>query len=222
MKSLRLQATLSCALAACLPWAKVFAQSRAELDTRWHVAGEVGGVIGGTWLSGLDVPTVATGGGAQVAIRATRTVSAGARAGAALRVGAQPLHLTENAVRWDGGTLADVQLVGTLSLGVTPVGALMSDIDFSAGVSTFSGASTIVPFRSAPRVAPSADVGISVHRGRSSDEANAEREPHPYALFARYSAVRIDPGSPTTGEVGRTSASAGWARRVTVGMRVQR
>lgn len=222
MKSLKIHATLSCALAACLSGASALAQSGVELDSRWHVAGEVGGVIGGTWLSGIGVPTVATGAGAQVAIRATRAVRARTSAGMSLRVGAQPLHLTENAVRWDGGTLADVQLVGTLSLGARPLGTLLSEIDFSAGVSTFSGAGAIAPFHSAPRVAPLADAGVSFRRKRRREEANAEREPHPYALFARFSLVRVDPGSPGTTNAGRTSASAGWVHRATLGMSVQR
>lgn len=191
----------------------------ADYDPRWLFAGEVGGVIGGLWLKGDGTPTVHTGTGAMVALAAHRATSARIDAGFALRVGAQPLRLREHSDSWDGGTLTDTQLMGTVAVAIWQTGGVLSELNLGAGASAMSGARSIAPFANAPSIAPVAEAGVTIHRGPAGDRDAA---PHPLALFARYSVVRVDPGVPGTLTTGNASAVAGWVSRVTVGIRVQR
>ncbi len=218
-----------CVVAACVPLLGARAQRSSTgrdvdniLDTHWYVSGEVGALVGGTWLSGPTIPTVTSGAGAQVALSAMRAVRPRLYLGAALRVGAQSLRLAEHDVRWDGGTLTDVQIVGAATVTAPPRHLLQSEVNVSAGLTSFSGAGALAPFALTPRVSPVADIGVTFRRARSNDEINAEREPHPFALYARLSIVRVDPTSSATFQNGQEIASAGWVRRMIVGMRVQR
>lgn len=191
----------------------------ADYDPRWLFAGEVGGVIGGLWLKGEGIPTVNTGAGAMVALVAHRATSARFDAGLSLRVGAQPLRLRTHSESWDGGTLTDAQLMGTVAVAVRRTGSVLSEFNLGAGASAMSGARSIAPFANAPSLTPVAEAGMTFHRGPGADRNAA---PHPLALFARYSVMRVDPGVPRTVMTSNATAVAGWVRRITIGLRVQR
>jgi hypothetical protein len=197
----------------------------AQASSGWTLSGDVGGAFGGTWLEGPSVPTVSSGTGVSVALGARRSLRSrradGVSAGVAVRVAAQPLRLREQGARWDGGTLTDAQLIGTLTLPIDRAPRRRVDVELGAGLSVLSGTSSLFPFSALARTLPTLESGLVLFRNRAADDA-AARIGRPIGLFLRYSVTRVDPIPAPADDVSSTPTTAGWVRRVFVGLRVQR
>lgn len=193
--------------------------------TGWTLSGDVGGAFGGTWLAGSSAPSVSTGTGVAVALGARRRLSSrradGMSAGVAVRVAAQPVRLREQGAQWDGGTLTDAQVMGTLTIPVDRTPRRRADVEFGAGLAVLSGAGTLYPFSALARTLPTLESGLVLFRSRAANDATA-RASRPLGLFVRYSMTRVDPAPARADDVSSTPTTAGWAGRVSVGLRVQR
>ncbi len=189
-------------------------------SARWLLGGEIGGGLGNTWLAGGTAPTVSTGAGVALSIGAQRSVSRRIAAGGVVRVVAQPLHLREGDARWDGGTLTDTQLLGTIALALSRESAVQPSIEFGGGVALLSGARSLYPFSAAARVTPATEFGVSLQRANRPKVGGATS--YPLSLVARYSLVRIDPGPAPATAFESMTAVAGWVGFTTFGIRVQR
>lgn len=211
-------ATLS-ALASALGGIRASAQ---DVDPRWVVAGEAGGIVGGRWLRGGDVPTISSSAGAELSLRATRGAAPHVDLGAAVRIAAQGLQFRQNADRWSGPTLASGALVGLASMSVHQSDSWRSAIDLGAGLAWFSGARNVYPFSSASQVAPVVEAGVSL-RHLPGDGGPAHRRSliGQTGFFARYELTRLDPGATPVGAPGATGV-AGTVGRIAVGLRVER
>jgi hypothetical protein len=199
--------------------------ARAQASSGWTLSGDVGGAFGGTWLDGPSVPTVSSGSGVTVALGARRSLRSrradDVSAGVAVRVVAQPLRLREQGARWDGGTLTDAQIIGTLTLPIDRAPRRRAEVELGAGLSVLSGTSSLYPFSALPRTLPTVESGLVLYRNRPADTA-ATRSARPIGLFVRYSVTRADPSPTPADDVSSTPTTAGWASRVSVGLRVQR
>ncbi|MBL0172962.1 MAG: hypothetical protein IPP90_20100 [Gemmatimonadaceae bacterium] len=186
---------------------------------RWRYGGEVGGVLGGTWLSGPSSPSVVTGTGASLSVDVQRSASARVNAGGALRVMAQPVRLREARTQWDGGTLTVAQAMAIVDVAMHRGHRADAHVELGGGLSLLSGARSVYPFSSAARVTPTTEVGILLERVTHGDAALSR---WPLGLSVRYSVARVAPGSSPTTAIDGTRASAGWVGRTTIGLRVKR
>ncbi len=185
----------------------------------WLVGGDVGALMGGTWLEGTQAPTLSGGVGVALSLDAKHSVSGRLDVGGAIRVAAQPLRLREADARWDGGTLTDAQILGTIAIARRHAGQLETDLTFGGGLALLTGARSLFPFSAAGTVTPVTEAGIALRRGGRGDGGLTSRR---VALFARYSVMRLDPGPTPAAAMDATSASAGWVARTTIGLRVER
>lgn len=220
--SRRLRALACCAGALAFVALPLVAESQsANLGGRWTISGEAGGVLGGKWLDGPDAPTITSGAGAELSLRALYPASNRVSAGVAVRVAAQSLRLREQGASWDGGTLTTGQLLAIAAYGLSRGISWDSDLDVGGGLTLLSGARAIFPFSTASRVAPSGDVGVSFRHQASVSPSGARRRSliGQTGLFARYGITRLDPGSASPG--GAVGVS-GWVTRTSVGLRIER
>ncbi len=199
-------ALMAAALLAVLP-TRVVAQATAR---QWQVTGELGGVMGGTWLNGLTAPTVTTAPGVVLGIEVQRNVSSHASAGVSVRVGAQPLSLTELNTKWSGGTLTEGNALGIVSLFAKSEKHLKMSLDLGLGIATLAGARNILPFRDASSLSPLGELGVSLHR----DTAGLKSAQREQGLFVRYSIIRLDASAV------EATATTGWIGRLTAGVRL--
>ena len=176
----------------------------------WRVTGEVGGVIGGTWLRGAGVPAVTTDPGATIGVGASRQLVSGVNAGATLRIGAQPVVMKESGATWAGGTLTETELMAQLTIMSAQGTTLRPALELGAGAALLTGARNVLPFHDASSIAPIAEGGFSVRRDANSSG------PQDLALFVHYGIVRLDASA--AGAV----TTSGWVRRLTIGLRVTR
>jgi len=176
----------------------------------WRVTGEVGGVIGGTWLRGTGAPTVTTDPGATIGVGASRQLVSGVSAGATLRIGAQPVVMKETGATWAGGTLTETELMAQLTIMSAQGTTLRPALELGAGAALLTGARNVLPFHDASSIAPIAEGGFSVRRDANS---STSRE---LALFVHYGLVRLDASA--AGAV----TTSGWVQRLTIGLRVTR
>lgn len=176
----------------------------------WHVAGELGGVVGGTWLNGSNAPTVTSTPGVVLGIKVQRTVSPHASAGAAIRLAAQPLSLRERDTKWSGGTLTEGDLLGVVSLYAARDQPVSVSVDVGLGIAVLSGARSILPFRDASHLSPLGELGVSLRQ--STTRAQSARQER--ALFVRYGMLRLDASAT------ETIATTGWVGRLTAGVRI--
>ncbi len=184
-----------------------------RLPMNWRVTAEVGGVIGGTWLTGPQAPTVGGDLGVTLGVGALRSLVPNAAAGVALRLGSQGLTVTEQDASWSGGTLTEADVVGVLALTSRRRARAQLSLDVGGGLAFLSSARDLLPFRGAVRASPLGEIGLAVRRA-GLVKADAPRRD--LALFARYSALRV--GTAAT-SVDHTS---GWIGRISVGLRVTR
>ncbi len=201
-------ALLAAALLAASP-RRVVAQVAAR---QWHVTGELAGVIGGTWLNGSTAPTVTTAPGVVLGIDVHRNVSSRASAGASVRIGAQPLSLTERETKWSGGTLTEGNALGVVSLFATGEKNLNISLDFGFGIALLSGARSILPFRDASSLSPLGELGVSLHRNTTGLKSARYEQ----GLFVRYSMLRLDASA------AEATATTGWVSRLTAGVRISK
>jgi hypothetical protein len=184
--------------------------SAQRAPDRWRFTGDVGGVLGGTWLRGIGAPTVTTDPGASIGVGASRPIGSGSAVGALLRIGAQPVVMKESGTTWSGGTLTETDVLATLVL-MSPQGtALRPALELGAGAALLSGARNVLPFHDASSVAPIVEGGVAVRRDANSSS------PEDLALFVHYGLVRLD--------ASQTNAvsTSGWVPRLIVGLRVTR
>ncbi len=188
--------------------------SPARADAKhWSTSGEVGGVLGSEWLVGSSNPTVRTSAGVFLGLNGRRLLMSGAAFGLAARFGAHALSLSENDVRWSGGTLTELDLLGAAAM---PIGSASSPlaVEIAGGVAVVSGAREIAPFRDAARVAPLAEVGIALHRGGGGGGARSQQRAP--MLVVRYGIVRLDASAVNA------ITTSGWVRRLSAGLRITR
>ena len=178
---------------------------------RWSTSGEVGGILGSDWLVGRSNPTVRTSAGVFLGLNGQRRLVSGTSFGLAARFGAQALSLSENDVRWSGGTLTELDL---LAAAAKPIGSTGSPLalEIAGGVAVVSGARAIAPFRDVARVAPLAEVGMALHR--IGNTARSQRRAPMFVL--RYGVVRLDASAV------KASTTSGWVRRFSAGLRIAR
>lgn len=201
-------------------------ESRAQASPAgWTLSGEVGGAFGGTWLEGPSVPTVSSGTGVAVAVGIRRSLKTpradGLSAGVAVRVAAQPVHLRELGSHWEGGTLTDAQVMGTLTLPIDRTPRRRANLELGAGLSVLSGARTLYPFSALARTLPTLESGLVLFRSRAAEGASS-RISRPLGLFVRYGVTRVDPTPVPADDVSAAPTTAGWVGRFAVGLRVQR
>ncbi len=160
--------------------------------------------------------------GAMLSLTASRETHLGVRAGVAVRVASQPLTLREADVQWDGGTLSDAELLGTVAVALRRGRRIRSDLEAGAGLVALSGARTLLPFATASRIATVGEAGISLRRGSGLDAVARQSafDLRSLALFARYSVMRLDPGIDASAVVGDTPGTTGWVGRIAIGLRV--
>jgi hypothetical protein len=171
--------------------------------------------LGGTWLSGAAAPTVSTRPGVALSLDVHRTTGSRISGGGAARVQAQPLQLREHDIEWDGGTLTDAQLLGTLAVALHRGSSLQSALEFGGGLTFLSGARTLYPFSQAGRVTVASEGGISLQRSDA-------RHTRAMAIVLRYAVVRLDPGPTSVTNPEAMSGTVGWVGRSTLGLRIQR
>jgi hypothetical protein len=176
----------------------------------WRVTGEVGGVIGGTWLRGTGAPTVSTDPGAAIGVGAMRPLGGGVSGGAAIRIGAQPVVMKELGASWSGGTLTETDILAQLTMMSAQGTTFRPALELAAGAAVLTGARNVLPFHDASTIAPIAEGGVSFRRDANSST------PQDLALFVHYGIVRFDASA--TNAV----STSGWVRRVSVGLRVTR
>ncbi len=179
---------------------------------RWRVTGEVGGIVGGTWLSGPRVPTVSTDPGAALGIGVQRGITPDATAGFAVRISSQAVSLREVGSSWSRGTLTEGDVVGQLSFASRRRTRLRLALDLGGGFALLSGARDLLPFLDASSIAPLGDIGLSLHRGQS--EVDASRRD--LALYVRYTSLRLD------ASLQNAVTTSGWVGRISTGLRVTR
>lgn len=187
----------------------------SSVEHRWLLRGEIGGVLGGTWLTGVSAPTVSSKPGVSLSLDAHRATGRRVNAGAAVRMHAQPLTLREHGISWDGGTLTDAQFLGTMAIALHRGNRLQSAVELGGGLALLAGARTIYPFTDAGRVTLATEGGVSVQR-------NDARQSRSLALVIRYGVVRLDPGPASVTDPDAMHGSAGWVGRASLGLRVQR
>jgi hypothetical protein len=183
--------------------------AQVALPPGWTVSGEAGAVAGSTWLNGNGAPRVTSKIGFLFGVAAMRSLRNSVAAGAAFRVGIQPLELKENGATWSGGTLAEYDLVAKLAFPVVALRSLNAAIEVGGGTAVLSGANDVLPFSGAPSVAPLAEVGASVNLGPATSRRTL-------ALVLRYGLLRMTLDDATT------EATSGWVSRLTAGIRVTR
>ncbi len=186
---------------------QILAQAAAR---NWQLAGELGGVVGGTWMRGSNVPTVTTAPGVVLGLNGQRTVSPHASVGAAIRIGAQPLSLTEHDTKWTGGTLSEGNALGVVSLFGARDQPLTVSVDLGLGIAVLSGARSILPFRDASSVSPLGELGVSLRHSTTRSKPAGDAQ----AVFVRYSMLRLDASAT------ETIATTGWVGRLTAGVRI--
>jgi hypothetical protein len=189
------------------------AQATFREAPQWRFVAEVNAVTGGTWLEGRRAPTVNNGLGLLLGLGAERGFGETATAGAMLRFGQQNLRMRELGVEWDGGTLNEGQVLGTISLHSRRRSTLRLSADLGVGAAILSGAAETIPFNGASALNPMGEAGLAIRRGRP-DEGPSRRD---IALLVRYSAVRLDMLSSSSG-----GATGGWVGRFSVGLRATR
>lgn len=175
----------------------------------WGVYGEVGGVLGGTWSKTEGAPTVTTGPGALLSLGAQR-VSERFSLGAAVRLAAQPVSMSELGDSWSGGTLRDIHVVATTAWPLAQRGAGGLDAEAAVGLAGRLGSVRGEPFASSPSLSPLGELGLAVRRGEAM------------ALFARIGILHLNPTGTSSSTPGAAAANSGWVRRLTVGLRVFR
>lgn len=189
------------------------AQAAFREAPQWRFVAEMSAVTGGTWLEGRRAPTVSNGFGLLLGLGAERGLGETTTAGAILRFGQQNLRMRELGAEWDGGTLNEGQVLGTLSFHSRRRSALRLSADVGVGAAILSGAAETIPFSGASALSPMGEAGVAVRRGRA-DEGPSRRD---VALLVRYSTVRLDMLSSATG-----GATGGWVGRFSIGLRATR
>jgi len=175
--------------------------------------------LGGTWLTSTTAPTVRTDIGVGLSVGAHRALSARTRGGFALRVQSQPLRLSEVGTSWDGGTLTVGDLVGTLAVPALRAGGIQSEVEISSGLSLLAGARGIYPFSSAGTITPVIGLGANVFRAAPGSGHTHNRR---LSMIVRYDLIRLDPGPTLAASQDTFSGTAGWASRISAGLRVHR
>ena len=178
----------------------------------WRPYAEVGGLLGGTWLSGPRSPTVSTDPGFSLGIGISRGITPDVSSGVSMRVASQGLSLSEVGATWTGGTLTEANVVGQLSLSSRRRTRRRLALDLGGGIAVLSGAHDILPFLDASNIAPLGEMGLSLHNGK----ADADASRRDMAFFVRYSTLRLD------ANVVNAATTTGWVHRVTLGLRVTR
>ncbi len=222
-----LVAACGCALRSTVLTAQTSKRTPAAPQSGWTLVGDVAGVLRGTWLSSTTAPTVESDVGVSLAVGAQRALSARTRGGIAVRVQSQPLRLSESGERWDGGTLTVGDVVGLLVLPGVRAAGMQSEVEISSGLSLLTGARNIFPFSSAGMLTPLVGVGAVVFRAtdRATDRASdrAVRTPtRRLNVIVRYDLIRLDPGPTLAGSLDTFAGTAGWASRISAGLRVHR
>lgn len=187
-----------------------------EAPVRWSGVQEVAGWFASTWLSGSRAPTVSSKAGGALAIGLQRPFRHDATIGVLLRAAEQPLTLSEAGASWSGGSVREVDMVGSWSSLARPMGRYALHLDALGGVAVLAGAAEILPFRDAGLVAPTGEIGVHVAR-RPADEMPEGVPPRrQMALFARVGGLRL--GTTAANAI----ASSGWVTRFSIGLRSTR
>jgi len=188
-------------------------------EPRWSAHGDLGGVLGGRWLDGEEAPTVSSRTGVTLSLGVQRVSGGGVAGGLMLRVASQPLQLRERMARWDGGTLTDVQLIGTVAVPVDRSDHRRADLEFGAGLSALSGARDLYPFSASGRLVPAIETALVLFRSRLPRD---DRGIKPLGVFVRYGVLRLDPVPEASTLISANRVSAGWVGRISAGVRVER
>lgn len=188
----------------------------ASEAARWRMSGEVGGVFGGTWLSGANAPRVSTDPGLALSVAVHRETSSRVSAGLALRGAMQGISMNEAGTKWSGGTATDAQLLGTLAYSLQRSGRLLSDLEFGAGMAFIAGTREVFPFSDVSQVAPSGEVALAFSPGEVSESLYRYRH---FSLVVRYGVLRVDALGGDANLPNSMTAGAGWVGRTTIALR---
>lgn len=182
----------------------------------WRFSGEVGGVLGGQWLSGADAPRVSTDPGLALSVgahwQATRRVSTGLSARGTM----QPISMEEAGATWSGGTATDAQLLGTVAFALRSTGHIVSDGELGGGIAFLTGTREVFPFTAVSRFAPVAEAGLVLALGGVRESL---RRYKPFAVVVRYAVLRIDADGGTATLPSSMTTNPGWVGRTTIALR---
>ena len=213
----RLYRIAAAALGLVGPWvSKAESQETAAGASRWRMSGEVGGVFGGSWLSGANAPRVSTDPGLTLSIAVQRETSERASAGLALRGAMQGISMNETGMKWSGGTATDAQLLGTLGYALRRTGHILSDVEFGGGIAYIAGTREVFPFSEVSHVTPAGEVGIALSLGEVRESLYRYR---PFSLTIRYGVLRVDALGGDANVPSSMTAGAGWVGRTTIALR---
>jgi len=184
---------------------------RGQEVRAWRSVQEIGGIVAGRWMEGARIPTVSSNAGILLALGVQQAFRPDAYRGVMLRLAIQPLSMSEAGASWDAGTLREANVVGTLSMLSASRGNWRLRLEANGGAAILNGASNVLPFLDAGSVSPLGEAGLSVHRGSPGLTDTGERQ---ISGFARYGALRLSAND------GNAISTAGWVRRVTIGLRM--
>lgn len=184
-------------------------------ETRWRISAEVGGVFGGSWLSGINAPRVSTDPGLALSVAVNRQ-SGRTSVGLGVRGAMQPISMNETGMKWSGGTATDAQLLGTVAYSVRRTGQLLADAEIGGGVAFIAGTREVFPFTETSRVAPVAEGGIALSLGEVGESLYRYR---PFALVVRYGVLHVDALGGDANLPSSMTAGAGWVGRTTIALR---
>lgn len=183
-----------------------------ETQPRFHLVGEAGVTVGGTWHEGQPGPTVSSTPGVFAGIGAQRVLSQRLVGGFVARLLMSGLSIEEGGEQWKGnGRVFEGNFLFTLSVPTRTSGEWRAMLDMNGGVNALGGPSDLQPFRHASRWAPMGEIGVTLSRG----SASAPIVRSELALFARYNLMQtLLPDNSTV--------SSGTTGRMLVGMRIVR
>jgi hypothetical protein len=184
--------------------ARMHAQSASS---SWYQSAALGATVGGTWQDGDRAPRIRSGLGAHVEVSALRAARPGASVGATLRVNFGQVSLDENGSTWEAGSLIETALLATMRFDMKTFGRAAVSLDFSGGPTVLTEEPDISPFRDAPPLLLTGELGVSIARVA---RAGASRQ-RQWSGYVRYSAIRLR----ATGQL----TSSGTVGRVLVGVR---
>ena len=190
--------------------------SNASEPARWRMSGEVGGVLGGRWLSGGESPRVSTDPGLSLSVAVRRETSGRANVGLSLRGAMQPISMDEAGMQWSGGTATDAQLLGTVGYAMRSTGQLLADVEVGGGIAFIAGTRTVFPFTEISRFSPAAEAGIALSLGEVGETLYRYR---PFALVVRYGVLRVDAFGGDASQPSSLTTAAGWVGRTTIALR---
>ena len=192
------------------------AGTNAAIDTRWRLSAEVGGVFGGSWLSGDNAPRISTDPGLALSVAVGRQTSLRTTIGLGLRGAMQPITMNEAGMTWSGGTATDAQLLGTVAYTLKNSGQLLSDVELGGGMAFIAGTREVFPFTETSRVAPVGEAGIALSLGDVGESLYRYR---PFSLVVRYGVLRVDALGGDANLPSSMTANAGWVGRTTIALR---